>query len=104
MAAARTEPPDSASPPATYPSIIMTTVASRATGTAATTTSSASSVTPIVALAGLPGVRSVHAHTSGDLFQHHDGARCSPALDTGREPGPSPCLPETRQCGLVTRR
>src|SRR5262245_37759529 len=55
MAAARTEPPNNASPPTTYPSIIMTTAASRATGTAATS-SSASSVTAIMALAGLPGV------------------------------------------------
>src|SRR5690348_4682965 len=59
MAAARTEPPNSASPPTTYPSIIMTTAASRATGTAATS-SSASSVTAIMALADLSGVRSAY--------------------------------------------
>src|SRR5215467_2152829 len=59
MAAARTEPPNSASPPTTYPRIIITTAASRATGTAATS-SSASSVTAIVALAGLSGVRSAY--------------------------------------------
>src|SRR6202022_172198 len=54
-AATRTEPPNSASPPTTYPSIIMTTPASRATGTAATS-SSASNVTAITALADLPGI------------------------------------------------
>src|SRR6266567_9054845 len=59
VAAARTEPPNSASPPATDPSIIMTTAASRATGTAATS-SSAASVTAIMALAGLSGVRSAY--------------------------------------------
>ena len=58
-AAARIEPPDSASPPVTCPSIIMTTPASRATGTAATS-SSASSVTAITALADLSGVRSAY--------------------------------------------
>src|ERR1700691_2315131 len=58
-AAARTEPPKSASPPTTYPSIIMTTAASRATGTAATS-NSASSVTAIMALADLPGIRSAY--------------------------------------------
>ena len=50
---------DSASPPTTYPSIIMTTAASSATGTAATS-SSASSVTAIMALADLSGVRSAY--------------------------------------------
>src|SRR6516165_8010753 len=59
IAAARTEPPNSARPPTTYPSIIMTTAASRATGTAATSTS-ASSVTAIMALAGLSGARSAY--------------------------------------------
>src|ERR1035438_8266719 len=59
IAAARTEPPNSASPPATYPSTIMTTAASRATGTAATS-NSASSVTAIMALADLSGVRSAY--------------------------------------------
>src|SRR5713101_8633250 len=59
MAAARIEPPNSASPPTTCPSSIMTTPASRATGTAATS-SSASSVTAITALADLSGVRSAY--------------------------------------------
>src|SRR5262249_51988730 len=59
MAAARPEPPNSASPPPTYPSSIMITAASRATGTAATS-SSASSVTAIMALAGLSGIRSTY--------------------------------------------
>ena len=56
MAAARIEPPNSASPPMTCPSIIMTTPASKATGTAATS-SNASSVTAITALADLSGIR-----------------------------------------------
>ena len=59
MAAARIEPPDNTSPPATCPSTIMTTAASRATGTTATS-SSASSVTAITALADLSGVRSAY--------------------------------------------
>src|SRR5690348_7136186 len=57
-AAARTEPPNSASPPTTCPRIIMTTPASRATGTAATS-SSASSVTAITNLADRSGIPSV---------------------------------------------
>src|SRR4029077_18345000 len=47
------------SPPATFPSSIMTTPASRATGIAATS-SSASSVTAITALADLSAVRSAY--------------------------------------------
>src|SRR5207247_10863430 len=58
-AAGATEPPNSPRPPTTYPSIIMTTAASRATGTAATS-SSASSVTAIMALADLSGLRSAY--------------------------------------------
>src|SRR5580700_316891 len=59
ITAARTEPPNSASPPTTYPSIIMTTAASRATGTAATS-NTASRVTAIMALADQPGIRSAY--------------------------------------------
>src|SRR5215467_3066019 len=55
IAAASTEPPNSASPPTTCPRIIMITAASRAAGMA-TSSSSASSVTAITALADLPGV------------------------------------------------
>src|SRR5262249_42187014 len=57
VAAARTEPPNSASPPTTCPSIIMTIPASRATGTTATSRS-ASSGTASTALADLSGARS----------------------------------------------
>src|SRR5213076_2848863 len=80
-AAARTEPPNSASPPTTYPSIIMTTAVSRATGTAATS-SSASSVTAIMALAGLSGIRSAYQPVNTLTSQ-------------GPEPVKGPGLPQT---------
>src|SRR5215472_174953 len=57
IAAASTEPPNSASPPTTCPSIVMITATSRAAGTAVSS-SNARSVTAVTALADLPGVRS----------------------------------------------